>query len=45
LLLARCHWWLFGWPRVSHTALVKDLDRLRKRFTQDTLYATDTRLI
>lgn len=25
--------------------LVKNLDRLRKRFTQDTLYAVDTRLI
>lgn len=25
--------------------LVKDLDRLRKRFTQDTYYASDPRLI
>jgi hypothetical protein len=25
--------------------LIKDLDRLRKRFTQDTYYATDERLI
>lgn len=25
--------------------LVKDLDRLRKRLTQDTYFATDTRLI
>lgn len=25
--------------------LVRELDRLRKRFTQDTYYATDTRLI
>ena len=25
--------------------LVKDLERLRKRFTQDTFYAADTRLI
>lgn len=26
-------------------ALARDLDRLRKRFTQDTLYASDPRLI
>jgi len=25
--------------------LIKDLERLRKRFTQDTYYAVDTRLI
>jgi len=25
--------------------LIKDLERLRKRFTQDTYYAIDTRLI
>ena len=27
------------------TQLITDLDRLRKRFTQDTYYATDPRLI
>lgn len=27
------------------SALIKDLDRLRKRFTQDTYFASDTRLI
>ncbi|MGH3362495.1 MAG: hypothetical protein ACRDOM_08570 [Nocardioides sp.] len=26
-------------------ALIQDLDRLRKRFTQDTIYAIDNRLI
>jgi hypothetical protein len=26
-------------------ALIKDLDRLRKRFTQDTYYASDPRLL
>ena len=34
-----------GNAELALAALIKDLDRLRKRFTQDTIYAVDDRLI